>query len=197
MSTPITSFRATTMLPFALRNLTGGGWSAKKSFRVVVEFARGIDASRYEYRQYIKGTATIQRGSYRGATPRSGNWTASGPVMNSGNAFSVPGGLTPNFKEDGQVIGGRTERYGYRSNRPTMVSPTTPEDRYLPAQANGRTYRATDFVGLTFVPPFRESLSGLRVRQNIIFQGRVIDTARSNRTIKTLHWSVRGDVIIP
>ncbi|MFU7559337.1 hypothetical protein ACMFWY_11720 [Roseiconus sp. JC912] len=190
----VLEFRALRVRPITLESL-GSGWICKGKFRVIIRFDPAIDASRYEYRQFIKGTATTQQGRFTGSTPSMSNWVATGTLNDRKSAFQIPGGLSSTtYREDGFVKrDGTIERYGYRSSPASIETNTTPEDRYSPNQAHGHTYRCTDGVGLldrTGRPP------GLRIRQKFLFQGRIIDTARSNRIVATRHWKLEGDHIL-
>ncbi|MEZ6132279.1 MAG: hypothetical protein R3C59_26760 [Planctomycetaceae bacterium] len=205
MTTLATSFRATTIRRMAIRPLGGSpGWlEVKKSFRVVINFAPGIDFHRYQYRQFIKGSASIEEGSYTGAASVA-NWRSAGRTPISVNSvFGVPPtGLTPSFREDGAMEGGRVVHYG-RQIPGTRQHGNVPEDRYFMDGGLG-CYRATDNVGLE-VPPGRTFVvagrnvvrSGLRIRMNILFQGCIVDTTRSDHKLQTLHWSVRSDLVLP
>lgn len=204
MSSVTTTFRATTINQFGVRPMRRRtGWlEVKKSFRVRVAFAQGIDCRRYQYRQFIKGSASVQQGTYAGFAVLSA-WRSTGPVIAVSHKIGL--GINSRFQEDGQMVRGRIIRYGH--NIPgTRASATTPEDRYF--VDNGMSfYRATDNVGLEFPRLPQVSLwrggpsvvrSGLRIRLNIMFQGRIVDTSRSTEPIlDTQHWRVRGDLILP
>ncbi len=185
---PVVEFRAVTVTPIALRGF-GAGWMMGGSFRVHARFNPTVNCRPLEYRQLIKGTATVQQGRFTGA-PSLATWVATGTVINAASSFQIPGGLPTAFAEDGQVVGGVTHRFGHRS-APAHIS-TGLEDRYLPAQATGCEYRAQDTYGLRGAT----RPVGLRIKLNITWQGRIIDTSRANRLVRTLHWGVNKDDII-
>ncbi|MCA9139658.1 MAG: hypothetical protein KDB00_22955 [Planctomycetales bacterium] len=190
----ILEFRALRVRPITLERL-GRGWICKGKFRVIIRFHEDVDATRYEYRQFIKGTASTQPGRFTATPPSMQNWVSTGALTDAASAFQVPGGLSATiFREDGFVRrNGSVDRYGYRSNAASLETNTAPEDRYLPNQAHGRTYRCTDAPGLA---DDRGRPAGLRIRQKFLFQGRIIDTARGNRIVATRHWKLEGDHII-
>ncbi len=190
----ILEFRALRVRPVTLESLRAG-WICKGNFRVIIRFSEDVDASRFEYRQFIKGSASTEPGRFTGSPASMDNWVSTGTRTDRRSAFRVPGGLSPTeFREDGFVRrDGGVDRYGYRTSAASLETATSPEDRYLPTQEHGRTYRCTDGVGLQ---DDRSRPSGLRIRQKFIFQGRIIDTARGNRIVATRHWKVEGDHII-
>ncbi|MEL6108785.1 MAG: hypothetical protein AAFU85_22485 [Planctomycetota bacterium] len=192
--TNLLEFRALQVNPIRLRALRDGFW-CKGKFRVIIRFDPDCDASRYEYRQYIKGFATTQMGRFTSATPRMENWVATDALVDQSSTFKVPGGsLTRSYQEDGLVRDGSPlAKYGYRSRPPSHETDTTAEDRYIPDQASGHVYRCTDTPGLA--DPLTRPV-GLRIRQKFMFQGRIIDSSRGNKTVATRHWKLEGDYII-
>jgi hypothetical protein len=187
---PILEFRAITVTPINLRAF-GAGFMMGGSFKIRLKFHPDVDCRRYEYRQRIKGTATLQQGSFSGTVRTLATWSSTGSVKNVASAFQIPGGLPTTFAEDAQITStGAVNRFGHRSS--SAVHQTGLEDRYLPRQSDGCEYRAQDTYGLrgTTRP------LGLRIRLNIIWQGRVIDTRSGNRVIRTLHWGAKRDDII-
>lgn len=185
----VLSFHATTITPAALRGL-GAGFKAGGQFIVRIHFDP-IDAARYEYRQYIKGTAGVTPGRFTGV-PSFGTWVATAARHNASSDFQIPGGLKQHYTEDGQRIpGGIVQRFGYRSNAQLLV--TGLEDRYLPAQGNGAEYRARDTWGLEGL----SRPSGLRVDLDIVYKGVVIDTFDGNKVVAQHQWGVHIDDIIP
>ncbi len=185
---PIIEFRAITVTPIGLRGI-GAGFMMGGRFKVRVRFNPSVNCVQFEYRQFIKGTATVQQGAFVGS-PSIANWHANGALHNAANDFQIPGGLQPHFSEDGQITGGTTNQFGYRTA--TAVNSPDIEDRYIPVQATGCEYRLTDTYGLRG----NSQPKGLRIRMSIMWQGRVIDTSRSNRIVDTRHWRVDKDEII-
>ncbi len=188
-SRPVLQFRATTITSMALRGM-GSGWKMSAEFVVRLFLNPSVDASRYEYRQFIRGTCTLQPGRFTGTTPSRASWVHTARPADARSQFSNPGGLPARQSEDGQRVRGRTFRYGHRSANP--VQERGLEDRYLPDQAGGHEYRARDVPGISGTTRPR----GLRIRIDLNFQGRVIDVRDSNRVIRTLAWRYQGDDII-
>ena len=186
---PILQFRAVTIKPMQLRPFRGG-WKASSEFVVRLFLNSSVDCSRYEYRQFIRGSCSTQRGTFSGGVQSFATWTATGSVQNQRNRFAIPGGLSTRFKEDGQEVSGRVFRYGYRSEEPVLSQGL--EDRYLPDQANGHEYRARDIPGLAG----SGRPVGLRVRLDFHFRGCVVDTQNNDEVIRTLHWGYDGDFIV-
>jgi hypothetical protein len=183
----VVAFRAVTLVPIGFRAL-GAGFKMGGRFKVEMRLDPA-DAARYEYRQYIKGTATVQQGTFTGAHTLA-NWRATGPLHNAQNDFAIPGGLQTSFTEDGQVASGHVHRFGHRSA--SAVNGADLTDRYRPSQASGHEYLAIDTYGLAG----NSRPVGLRVHVKLMWQGRIIDTRAGNRTVRTLHWKVEKDDII-
>ncbi len=186
----IQEFRATTIKSAALKS-DGAGIFAGGQFVVVARFD-GADAARYEYRQYIKGTAILQQGSFSGSPASMDNWVAKpGSAPEDGkDLFLIPGGLPTSFREDGLIRNGRNERFGYRANAPVLRQGI--EDRYLPDQVTGAEYRLRDTWGLR--APTRRV--GLRLMIDIVYKGAIIDRQNLDQVVRTLHWGVHLDVIV-
>jgi hypothetical protein len=184
----ILEFRATTIQPAALRAL-GAGFKAGGQFIVRIQFDEA-DAYRYEYRQYIRGTAFVTLGAFGPGAPSRANWVPTAPRHDAKNDFEVPGGLRTFFTEDGQRRGGRTQRFGYRSAMPVLEHGL--EDRYLPEQKMGSEYRLRDTWGLSGASRPR----GLRFEIEIVYRGAVIDRLDGDRVLDTRQWRVQLDDII-
>ena len=184
----VREFRATTIVRPGLR-ADGAGFFAGGQFIVRARFDPG-DCARYEYRQHIRGTAFLLPGIFGGTPPSRANWIPTGIPRDASSDFEIPGGLATTFKEDGQRRGGRTERFGHRSG--SQVLRQGLEDRYLPNRADGCEYKARDTWGIRGTARPR----GLRIQIDILYRGRIIDTAESNRVVRTLHWGVKIDDII-
>jgi hypothetical protein len=183
----ILSFHATTITPAALRAL-GSGFKAGGQFIVRISFDP-IDAVRYEYRQYIKGTAGVTAGRFNG-TPSLANWVATGTRRDASNSFAMPGGLKTSYREDAEKAGGVVQRFGYRSS--PAVLRTGLEDQYLPTQTGGAEYRLRDTWGLAG----DSRPVGLRVEVDIVYKGVVIDTFDSDKVVLQRQWGVHIDDII-
>lgn len=100
-------------------------WAARGTFQVSVKLNPNLsedERMRFEYRQFIKGSAMIQDGS----RDAQGRWNMTQPVrvVDVGNKFAVPLdkkspgiGLTRHYKEDGKIaedVGSQSFRFGYR-----------------------------------------------------------------------------------
>lgn len=201
---PVVKFLAISVQPLGLRICDARTSHFGGLFRVDLRLDPALDCSRYEYRQDIRGRASVQ---LAGSSSR----------LDMRNCFEVPGGLSPALlTEDGQILnpapirpvppghacpplaGSIVERFGYRSSPPVVRAMGCPifaslEDRYLPTQATGCRYVARDTYGVSID---RARLRGATLRLRLIWRGRVIDRLRGDRTIRTLHWGVRGRAIV-
>lgn len=123
----------------------GLGWALRGRFSVNVRFEPSADVRRYEYRQYIMGTAWTQAGQFHNPSrPTLESWYATGPQVNAARAFQMGGGGLPtSWQEDAQG----TSHFGHRSN--TAVSRTGLVDRYLSSQMDGDRYELLDTYGMT------------------------------------------------
>jgi hypothetical protein len=120
----------------------GAGWMLRGRFSIRVRFEPAPDVSRYEYRQYIRGTAWTQAGQFpEDETPSVENWTPSAPRVNAAALFEIAGGLPTSWTEDGQG----SECFGHRDA--AGVSRAGLVDRYSPDQANGDSYELVDTYG--------------------------------------------------
>jgi len=183
----VLSIEHNTIVQPALRG-EGSGFFAGGQFTVRVRFEeRGCE--QLLYRQYIRGTATLQQGMFVGAR-LPGNWRPTEDPRSVARAFSVPGGLRLNYHEDGEVRNGRTYRFGYRTGEPVQEDGL--EDRYAP-HPNGPEYRLRDTWGLRG----RERPSATRIQITVHYKGTVIDTRRPDSPIETREWSYRIDDLFP
>ena len=173
----------------------GSGFVFVGQFRVNMQLDPSTDWTKFEYRQYIKGDCLIYMGSFI-AEPRSrGTWRWSGQTPISGEQyFSIPGGLNNNdYMEDGEIVNGFTQKFGYRSNPPMHRQGIT--DHYLPSQANGRIYQSLDTFGIRG----RNLQVGMRVIYNLHYEGRIIDTRlprTGSQTILRRRWQINADDIV-
>jgi len=189
----ILEFRHSVVHPTQLHawpHASSPGFMLGGRFRVLLRLDPAIDCTRYEYRQFIKGTCTAQRGHFNGPVGPA-TWVADGPEIDRASAFSIPGGLhTHTFHEDGIVQNGHTSRFGHRSSNATVEEGV--EDRYSPRQRDGSTYHLTDTYGIKDVT----RVVGTRVRLHLHFEGRVIDRQNHDAVVNTIQWAVRGEDII-
>lgn len=201
---PVVLFKAITVRRLGLRHCSPTRSHFGGRFRIDLRLNPDLNCRRFEYRQDIRGIATLQ---LPGSTT----------TLDASRCFNIPGGLQTTLREDGEVVGGTRpltppaaghacnlissgsiERYGYRTAPPVKRSGTCPgfsflEDRYLPTQRGVCRYRANDTYGLSID---RTLLHRATIRLRIVWRGRVIDTRRSGRTIRTLHWGVRGNAVV-
>jgi hypothetical protein len=169
----------------------GQGFAFVGQFRVIMRLDGEADWEKYQYRQYIKGSCFLYHGRFRSSAHSRANWSAVGLPGSGNQYFGVPGGLTNNFTEDGEVINGTTYKFGYRNQPPVFRSGI--EDHYLPSQRTGRIYHSLDTFGMRGAR--RET--GLRIIYNLSYEGRIIDTTlRGNQTILRRHWNISADDII-
>jgi len=172
----------------------GAGFACVGRGRVTVEFGRpGMrNVSRYQYRQYIKGSCTLQRGNFSGTPHSRENWVAIELPQSGNNLFAIPGGgLQAGFTEDGEVSNGTAFYFGYRTN--PAVSREGLEDYYIPNQQTGDRYVNLDTFGIR--GPSRPS--GLRIIFDITWEGRIVDTSRGNLPVMVKSWNSAVDQIIP
>ncbi len=184
----VTSFEHTTMLRPVL-NGDGAGFFAGGQFRVRIQLSSERDCEHYQYRQYIRGTATLQQGEFVGES-RLENWRATGEPESVARLFAVPGGLRTSYTEDGERRNGQVHRFGYRRGR--GVQEEGLEDRYLP-HPNGAEYRLLDTWGLRG----RERPVATRIRIRVHYKGKVIDTRRPTEALETQEWSYHLDNLFP
>ena len=169
---------------------TSPGFMMGGRFRIILRLDPHCHCAWYEYRQFIRGTCTGQRGHFTGP-PSLANWHADGAELDRSSVFHIPGGLNATtLQEDGIVEGGHISRFGYRSATATQAAGV--EDRYLPDQANGCEYHATDTYGLKDAT----RVAGTRIRLHLWFEGRVIDTQNHDQVVRRLNWEVSGDDIV-
>jgi hypothetical protein len=169
----------------------GHGFAFVGQFRVIMQLDPSTDWTKLQYRQYIMGKCLLYHGSFSSLAHSRATWSARGLPESGNHYFSVPGGLSNEYKEDGEVINGATSRFGYRNNPPVFGLGI--EDRYLPSQRAGRIYHSLDTFGMRGTR--RET--GLRIIYNLYYEGRIIDTTlRGRQTILRRRWSISADDII-
>ncbi|MCW5962881.1 MAG: hypothetical protein KIT83_02490 [Bryobacterales bacterium] len=190
-SAVVSSFTVTDPVLVALRG-DGAGWQFRGRFRVYIRFNNGLaNVNRYQYRQYIRGTAIITPGRFTGNPPSLGNWSATGAPQDASAEFRVPGGLRPSdWSEDGIVAFGATRKYGYRSSN-AFIAPGE-EDRYLPDQQNGKEYICIDTFGMMG----SRRVSGSRLRMNLHYKGVIVDVLNNNRVVKQKAWTYVAEDIM-
>ena len=184
----VESFERTTIVQPRLAG-DGAGFFAGGQFTVRIRLSSDNGAEHYQYRQYIRGTATIQQGEFVGER-RLENWREVREPEPVGRLWAVPGGLQPNYREDGERRNGRVYRFGYRTGQ--GVQEEGLEDRYIP-HPNGREYRLRDTWGLRG----RERPVATRIVLRVHYKGEVIDTRRPDDPLETREWSYRLDELFP
>jgi hypothetical protein len=189
---PVVEFKAISLLPTTLKTDGGAGWTMSGRFQVRLLLNPNLNPERFEYRQFIRGTASAQRGAFQtGVPPSLATWTATGPVVDAASSFNTPGGLQQSFAEDGTTQHGVILHYGRRSAAPIHQAQIGWEDFYLPTQATGNEYHSMDNPAVSGTP----RIVGLRARLSLDFSGRVIDTT-DGRIVRSLQWAIRGDDIM-
>lgn len=174
---PVQSFVRKTIAGLKMRPRKGTdglfGWVMKGCFEINIKLNPSIpDASRFVYRQFIRGSAGVTEGVFMGA--HNTNWQALGPEVSANSAFKIKGGLPTTFKEDMLQIEGKIEKFGYR-HTPAVNRPNGNVgliDRYLPVQSNGHHYQCRDTFGLEYDRP---SVIGTKVRVHLDYAGFVFD----------------------
>lgn len=170
-------------------NADGNGFAFVGKFSVTALFGEG-DVSQFEYRQYIKGSCTLQYGSFRGNHPTINNWVAPPLRQNGNHLFAIPGGLHTHYTEDGEIINGRSTYFGHRTNPSTQSYGL--EDRYIPNQPTGNQYVNLDTYGIRGT----SRTSGLRIQYHLFYMGTIINNITGN-THKYITWDINADNIIP
>ena len=183
----VESFEHTTIVTPALRG-DGNGFMAGGQFTVRIRLG-GSDFEHGQYRQYIRGTATLQQGEFVG-TPSLATWRPLRDPESVGRLFAVPGGLQENYREDGERRHGRVYRFGYR--RGDGIQEEGLEDRYVP-HPDGPQYRLRDTWGLRGTS--RPVATKIRIR--VHYKGEVIDDRRPDTAVETREWSYRIDDLFP
>lgn len=191
-----------------LGKFTEGGkpmWGIQGSFKVRLTLSPALSESercKYEYRQYIKGSLTIEDGSWNGPI-----WNAKpGTKKSIGSKVTVPVdpknpslgfGLTSSWKEDGldRTHEGRgIRRFGYRdycdSSEPGY------QNQWLPDQ-NGHIYALQDSFG--YAEPYFKI--AIRITLEYHYKGEVVRVTRDPNTeetvpvevVKSKIWSYKFD----
>jgi hypothetical protein len=188
-SATVSSFVISNPISLDLR-ADGSGWQFRGRFEVRIRLNNSLaNPNRYQYRQYIKGTATSTPGRFAAGLPHTlANWTSTGTPDDQSAQFGVPGGLVSTaYHEDGLVSAGGTRKYGYRQS-PAFVAPGE-EDRYLPTQETGKEYVCIDTYGMMGT----RRVLGTRLRMNLHYKGAVVDVLNSDRVVIEKTWSYSGD----
>lgn len=184
----VLSFDHTTILRPTL-NGDGAGFFAGGQFSVRVRLSSSEGCEHFQYRQYIRGTATLQQGEFVGAVALA-NWRATRDPESVGHLFAVPGGLRLNDVEDAEQRGGQVYRFGYRTG--AAVREEGLEDRYVP-HPNGPQYRLLDTWGLRG----RTRPNATRIQIRVHYTGKVIDVRSPEQPLLTREWSYRLDELFP
>lgn len=152
-------------------------WAARCTFEVVVKLNPALskaERTRYEYRQYIKGSASVEDGHFN-----NGVWSSAGPVVSIASRFEVPGdpkrgmqvGLTPAWKEDGKEaeLGGAAFRFGHRDG--AMIDKPRFKNKWWPDRDTGPNLLLQDSPGYSEI--YRQNAP--RVRIDVQFCGQVVE----------------------
>jgi hypothetical protein len=164
----------------------GGGTSTLRlvgHHQVEAEFSGRCDCSKYQYRQFIEGTAVAARGAQ---------------TQDLSNLFPfIPGGRLPAaFQEDGNT-NWASPNYGHRDQAGQATTDATNaenhyvDDRDVTDQLRGCRYRGEDFPKVT--------VNGLRsgdvVTMQVRFRGEI---QRDGTTVQTKFWpDLNESVTIP
>ncbi len=160
------------------RNKAGRTWDMEIDF-IDTPYPASLPVG--EYRQYIRGTFTVNGTNVlHGLPPASGSPAGSPPR----NMQPAPGAnpASDNFLEDGLTAPPASQNvyYGHRIDT-AGNSDTT--DQFLPDRIPGAQYRGNDFPGLTSVP-------GTVYAMALDFRGQSVDRATSDEVLDTAEWSV-------
>lgn len=151
---PIVSFKHWNVQPLQLRTTGTSSFSVWGVFSVHIVFS-GVDPTRYEYRQRIKGVGWDKKPEQ--------NWT------NLKDSFDIPGspnlnfkGLWDKWKEDGQG----NKRFGHRDQPPTYAQGIC--DKYL----SSTEYLLQDTFGIAENTDY---VSGRQIDLSLDYAGCIID----------------------
>ena len=104
-SATVSSFVVSDLVKLSL-NADGTGWQFRGRFRVDVQLNKKLaNPARYQYRQYIKGTATSTPGRFTSLIRSKATWEATAAPQDQSSQFGVPGGGLSAivWREDGAV----------------------------------------------------------------------------------------------
>ncbi len=197
-SNPVASFTHATTEPLLLRTDKFSWYSMQGVFIVRLKLNPNLpNPSRYEYRQKIKGGAWSKLGDWTGST-----WTAKPDAewIPESDGFQVPsegilgkGLYMNNWKEDGQLVNGNAERFGYRAKEKTVKPGLL--DMYVPDQS-GPQYELKDTFGISRKSPY---VKGARLWITLSYLGCVIDTTRpvGDQVIFSKQWNYQCEDTLP
>ena len=190
-SAVVSSFTISDLVNLDLR-ADGAGWQLRGRFRVDIRLNESLaNPNRYQYRQFIKGTATTTAGRFTGPTPSPTNWEATATPRDRSSQFGVPGGLNAtSWSEDGVVAAGGTRKYGYRRSAAFVANGE--EDQYLPGQRNGTRYVAVDTYGLMGT----RRVAGTKLNLDLSYKGVIVDVLNSDREVSKKTWRYQAERIM-
>jgi hypothetical protein len=166
--------------PYAI-NIGTANPGIEGHFHIFAQFPERTNSAQWQYRQYIKGNAEVQRGD---------------TVVNLNRYFSkLPiGRLTNDWQEDGNTDWAGAN-YGHRNQSGRASNPINRyENRDGSAnQAAGSVYKGEDFPHF-FEPNAR---TGDVLSLNLSFMGKIIRIRDgSTEIIQTRTWTIAGDILI-
>lgn len=169
-------------------------WLMKGRFEVNIKLNPKAEWWRYEYRQYIRGNSFTQRGYWTGNV-----WTARDGELQKpvNNFFQIPigssytWGLTPTWKEDGQIMSdGTSQFFGHRKSK--YANREGIKDMYLydnEINQNGPDYELQDTYGLE-----GDYERGLRVMIELYYRGDILKDGKE--IVASQSWSFMRDEAI-
>lgn len=204
---PIIKFSHWTSIDLALRPDAGGTrWQMRGRFHITLKLDPNLpDFARYEYRQRIKGTATIQAGKLSGTPADKLSdrvWTKTNEPFDMSGQFAVPPGyetgpyggliykpkgILTEWKEDGEVVNNKAFKFGYRAGGAVIAEGIV--DSYSPNQ-QGPDYVLQDTFGT-----MGAYLAAAKISVELWYQGYVLDTQTNVQLgLKGWHYKATGIV---
>ena len=155
------------------------------------------DPSRYEYRQKIKGGAWSKRGEWAGSKSTAkpyAEWIPESDGFQVRSEGVLGKGLYMNhWKEDGQLVKGTAERFGYRAKEKTVKPGLL--DVYVPNQS-GHQYELKDTFGISRKTAY---VKGARLWITLNYLGCVIDNTRpaDDQIVFSRQWNYQCEDTLP
>lgn len=163
-------------------NFAAGIPGIEGHFSILAQFPSRIGCNQWEYRQFIKGSAQVSRGS---------------TVVNVNHYFTtLPAGrLLTSWQEDGNTNWAGIN-YGHRNQPGRGFNPINRYEKpdNTPDQQNGCIYKGEDS------PHFSEpaAIAGDVLTLNLTFNGQIIRNSPVNgrEIVQSRSWTVRGSITI-
>ena len=190
---PVVQFTQFTMPPFQIikyQNYGRDWWRLEGALKVTVRLNPLLSEDerlKYEYRQYIRGSAWLQDGEWN---PQTQTWSAtSQKQIPISDKFAIPPsgglpkGLTHSEKEDGMLpeVGTLPIKFGYRDTDQIV------QDGFVSAwipDGNGGTFMLKDTIGYTEehrTDPQTKKKVDSKIHLEMYFRGVIVETIRNEK----------------